>query len=119
MKNINIEKIGAIGFCMLITFLSSVIYLRVDKIPSIKLQMDELTRSIDSTNAVVEVNRAGIQDNRERLIFIEASQPLKKGLVTIKNSESLLNYTDPINMIHVDNKRVDKLADLDIINYYQ
>lgn len=122
MKSINIEKIGAFGFCMIVTFISSMTYLKVDKIyaevPVIKTEIKENTRSIGINNIEIQGINERTQDNREQLLILKATQPLKKGAVTTKNLESTKKNIELLNLIHQDNKRVDKLAQQDIIINY-
>lgn len=110
-------KVLATILLTIITFLSGFIFTQSLKIAPIQKEIESLNQSIDAVNAVAYENRERIQDNRERLIFIEAVTPQKKGRGTTKNLQSTNNNYNPLGLIYIDDKEVDNVAWQDIINF--
>jgi hypothetical protein len=97
------------GVCFICTQVLKISVIET-KVDNIKTQIDEVSVSVDAVDTIT-------QDNRGRIIYMEAKFGIKKGAVTIKNSESLINYLLPKELKEVDNKRVDNVANSDIIKF--
>jgi hypothetical protein len=80
----------------------------------VKVRQSVIETKVDMFVPFVEMTR----DVEKRVSILEATQPQKKGAVTTKNSESLVNYLLPLNLEDIDNKRVAKLDEPDIIINY-